>query len=160
MEMKVASDRVRSERERRAWSQEQLASVAGLSLRTVQRIEKNGSASFESLRSLAAVFELDVMALRIDATPTDPSPRPAWVTAMFFGSQWIDMSKRQHQRLEAAYVAIGLALSLLGLCGLFGVVVSSGESFLVGGFVFFTLAYVTTLNVRIGERYAVWPRAE
>jgi transcriptional regulator with XRE-family HTH domain len=160
MEMKVDSDRVRSERERRAWSQEQLASVSGLSLRTVQRIEKNGSASFESLRSLAAVLELDVMALRIDSAPTDLPRRPAWVAALFFGSQWIDMGKRQHERLEAAYVVIGLALAALGLLGLFGLLANSGEPFLVAAFVFFTLAYVATLNVRIGDRYAVWPRDE
>jgi transcriptional regulator with XRE-family HTH domain len=64
MDMQIDSSKVRSERERRAWSQEHLAEVSGLSLRTVQRIETTGSASFESARALAAVFELEVSALR------------------------------------------------------------------------------------------------
>jgi transcriptional regulator with XRE-family HTH domain len=65
MDMKVDSKRIRAERERRAWSQEHLATVSGLGLRTIQRIEKTGAASFESARSLAAVFEVDVASLRV-----------------------------------------------------------------------------------------------
>ena len=52
MDMKVDSKRIRAERERRAWSQEHLATVSGLGLRTIQRIEKTGAASFESARAL------------------------------------------------------------------------------------------------------------
>jgi transcriptional regulator with XRE-family HTH domain len=65
MDMKVDSKRIRAERERRAWSQEHLATVSGLGLRTIQRIEKTGAASFESARALASVFEVDVASLRI-----------------------------------------------------------------------------------------------
>jgi transcriptional regulator with XRE-family HTH domain len=64
VDMQIDSNRIRTEREQRAWSQEHLAEVAGLSLRTIQRVETTGSASFESAKSLAAVFELDVAALR------------------------------------------------------------------------------------------------
>ncbi len=70
MDMKVDSSYIKRERERRAWSQEHLAEVTGLGLRTIQRIEKTGAASFESARSLAAVFCVDVATLRIeDARP-------------------------------------------------------------------------------------------
>jgi len=65
MDMKVDSKRIRAERERRAWSQEHLATVSGLGLRTIQRIEKTGAASFESARALASVFEVDVASLRV-----------------------------------------------------------------------------------------------
>lgn len=58
--MLIASNRIRTERESRAWSQEQLAQIAGLGLRTVQRIETTGVASLESAAALAAVFELPV----------------------------------------------------------------------------------------------------
>jgi predicted transcriptional regulator len=50
MEVKVDSNVIRSKREERGWSQGHLASVAGLSLRTIQRIEKTGSASAPSRR--------------------------------------------------------------------------------------------------------------
>jgi transcriptional regulator with XRE-family HTH domain len=65
MDMRIDSKRIRAERERRAWSQEHLATVSGLGLRTIQRIEKTGAASFESARALAAVLEVDVAQLRI-----------------------------------------------------------------------------------------------
>jgi len=68
MDMKVDSKLIRSRRERRAWSQEHLAEVSGLGLRTIQRIESTGNASYESARALAAVLELDVARLRVAET--------------------------------------------------------------------------------------------
>jgi len=44
----------------RHWSQDQLAEMSGLSIRTVQRIENGENAGLESLKSLAAVFETDI----------------------------------------------------------------------------------------------------
>ena len=44
---------------KKGWSQEQLAQASGLSARTIQRIEAGHPASTESLKSLAAVFEVD-----------------------------------------------------------------------------------------------------
>jgi transcriptional regulator with XRE-family HTH domain len=48
----------------RGWSQEQLAILSGLSVRTIQRIERGQSASVESLKSIASVFEIDFSTLR------------------------------------------------------------------------------------------------
>jgi len=42
----------------RHWSQDQLAEMSGLSIRTIQRIENGENAGLESLKSLAAVFEI------------------------------------------------------------------------------------------------------
>jgi len=42
----------------RHWSQNQLAEMSGLSIRTIQRIENGENAGLESLKSLAAVFEI------------------------------------------------------------------------------------------------------
>lgn len=42
----------------KGWSQQQLADLSGLSVRTIQRIEQGQVASPESLKSLAAVFEI------------------------------------------------------------------------------------------------------
>ncbi|WP_039058629.1 helix-turn-helix domain-containing protein [Enterobacter sp. Bisph1] len=47
----------------RAWSQEQLAEMAALSVRTVQRIENGDQPSLETLSALAAVFGVSVTAL-------------------------------------------------------------------------------------------------
>lgn len=59
------------------WSQQQLAEASGLSVRTVQRIEAGYPASTESLKSLAAVFEVDFSTLSpeqdMSATACGPS---------------------------------------------------------------------------------------
>ncbi|HTR00456.1 MAG TPA: helix-turn-helix transcriptional regulator [Candidatus Acidoferrum sp.] len=65
--MQINAELIRSERLKRAWSQEQLAQVAGLGVRTVQRMESGGSASLETVKSLAAVLELPAEALLIEA---------------------------------------------------------------------------------------------
>ncbi|MGJ8663305.1 MAG: 2TM domain-containing protein [Marinicella sp.] len=43
-----------------SWSQEQLAHFSGLSIRTIQRAERGKPVSLESLKALAAVFEINV----------------------------------------------------------------------------------------------------
>lgn len=60
MDMQINIELIKSERNKRAWSQTQLAEVSSLSLRTIQRIEKTGSASLESVKSIASAFELSV----------------------------------------------------------------------------------------------------
>ncbi|MBT3307932.1 MAG: Pr2TM family membrane protein [Gammaproteobacteria bacterium] len=55
---------VRKLRLQRGWSQEQLATFSGLSIRTIQRIERGQKASLETLNALAAVFEIDVSQLQ------------------------------------------------------------------------------------------------
>lgn len=54
---------VRKQREERAWTQRQLADVAGINLRTIQRLEKDGAASFDTLMAVAQAFDIDVKEL-------------------------------------------------------------------------------------------------
>jgi transcriptional regulator with XRE-family HTH domain len=58
----------------RGWSQQQLADLSGLSVRTVQRIEQGQVASTESLKSLAAVFEIDFSTLQEPGMNTTTAP--------------------------------------------------------------------------------------
>ncbi|MDO6444551.1 2TM domain-containing protein [Colwellia sp. 1_MG-2023] len=55
---------VRKLRIQKGWSQEQLAQFSGLSVRTIQRIERGKTAGLESLKSLAAVFEVNIQDLQ------------------------------------------------------------------------------------------------
>ncbi len=50
---------VKKLRLQKSWSQEQLSQCSGLSVRTIQRIERGHQASLESVKSLAAVFQID-----------------------------------------------------------------------------------------------------
>lgn len=49
----------RTIREQRKWSQEQLAEISGLNVRTIQRVESGQDASFDTRRALADAFGLD-----------------------------------------------------------------------------------------------------
>ncbi|MEZ8142028.1 XRE family transcriptional regulator [Enterovibrio norvegicus FF-162] len=60
---------VRKLRLQRGWSQEQLSEMSGLSVRTIQRIERGDKPGLESLKSLAAVFELQVSDLQKEPEP-------------------------------------------------------------------------------------------
>lgn len=51
---------MKSLRKEKRWSQEQLAELSGLNVRTIQRVEKGDSVGNETLKSLAAVFEISV----------------------------------------------------------------------------------------------------
>ncbi len=71
------------------WSQQQLADMSGLSTRTIQRIESGHTPSVESIKSLAAVFEVDFSTLQgaltmntetISATPSTDSSTNLHVT--------------------------------------------------------------------------------
>jgi transcriptional regulator with XRE-family HTH domain len=54
------SARIRAERRKKSWTQEKLAEKAGLSVRTVQRLECGTQPSTDTLRILAQLFGLDV----------------------------------------------------------------------------------------------------
>lgn len=64
---------IRKLRLERAWSQEQLAALSGLSVRTIQRIERGQNPGLDSLKALAAVFDIDVATL---------TPEPAMTPTM------------------------------------------------------------------------------
>ena len=78
----------------RLLSQEQLAQMSGLNVRTIQRIESGHKPSTETLKCLAAVLEVDVMTLTqehftMDKKSTDWQQLPTglkWLFALNFFS--------------------------------------------------------------------------
>jgi transcriptional regulator with XRE-family HTH domain len=67
MEMKTNAQIIKRLREEKSWSQEHLAEAAGLSLRTVQRVETDGNASAETRLALASTLGIDVSELSTSA---------------------------------------------------------------------------------------------
>lgn len=61
---------IRKLRLEQGWSQEQLAELCNLSVRTIQRIERGQKPSLETLNALAAVFEIEVSNLTMEADMT------------------------------------------------------------------------------------------
>ena len=100
---------VRKLREKRNWSQEQLATMTGLSTRTIQRIESGNKASLESLKALAAVFEVDISKLTeeiivIDKDSASWKSQPRWLQAAMFG-----VSKRR-PLAQVEIISLGFGL--------------------------------------------------
>lgn len=75
MDMKVDARKIKALRLEKSWSQEELAEQASVSLRTIQRMELDGTASLKSRRAVADAFGVDPAAL--DCVPSDSkSPSP------------------------------------------------------------------------------------
>jgi transcriptional regulator with XRE-family HTH domain len=66
MFFKTDTAKIKRWREERHWSQDHLAQLAGVGLRTLQRIENGQQASSETLKALANAFNVDVVALSVD----------------------------------------------------------------------------------------------
>jgi transcriptional regulator with XRE-family HTH domain len=91
------------------WSQEQVATFSGLSTRTIQRVESGQSASVETLKSLASVFEVELSKLTevikvIDKKSEHWKAQPWW----FRMSAWGTGSRKAQIWIEVAL--LGLAV--------------------------------------------------
>ena len=73
MIMLLNNQKLKAERKQRAWSQSQLAEIAGMSSRTIQRIEKNGKSSLESAKALASVYGVPVAELYLRLEDDEPA---------------------------------------------------------------------------------------
>ena len=77
-------------RSERGWTQQQLADICAVSLRTVQRVEMQGVGSLETCKALAAAFIIEREQLLVrpdnanDMNPTGPLPRLSlWIGGAF-----------------------------------------------------------------------------
>src|SRR5678809_11139 len=77
VQMKIDGNRIRSLRDAKAWSQEHLANAAGLSSRTVQRVEAENIASSETRLAIAATLGVPAASLM----PELPAPEHPVVAA-------------------------------------------------------------------------------
>ncbi|WP_258806478.1 helix-turn-helix domain-containing protein [Pseudidiomarina sp. CB1] len=69
--MDVNAKLIKQARAQQCWSQQQLAEMAGVSLRTLQRVEKSETASLETVKSLAAVLEIPAAELTCRTAPDE-----------------------------------------------------------------------------------------
>ena len=154
---------VKELRQDRGWSQEQLADTSGLSLRTVQRIEASNKGGYGSLRALALAFEIEESALELelamDKSSTGWKKRPLWVRAIFFGSGRIQMDSRQHLLVEKFAVVAGFVFIAIAVFGTNGFLApeSAKIPMLLFASLMFLAAYLMSIIIRVGNRFAVWP---
>lgn len=65
---------IRKLRLKKGWSQEHLAELSGLSVRTIQRVERGYLPSLETRNALAAVFEIDLSQLELEEQLMNDTP--------------------------------------------------------------------------------------
>jgi len=68
MEMQLDVEKLKKLRSSKAWSQSYLADVSGISMRTIQRIEKSGVASQESAKSICSAYDIVVTDIIVNDT--------------------------------------------------------------------------------------------
>ena len=140
-------------REKRNWSQEQLAEMSGLSVRTIQRIEAGNKASLESLKSLASVFEVNVSTLEQEITVIDKTTEkwlaaPFWLRVFFIGSTKLKVPERiWNIWWERLCVLIGV---------IFLVASPFSEQAFESALLFFSAGYLISMFTRAGDKYDIW----
>lgn len=154
---------VKGLRQKRHWSQEQLAELSGLSLRTIQRIEGCDRISPESMLTLAATFEIELVALErelaMDKQSIGWKRRPTWVRGLFLGSSHVQMDKQQHKKVELVSAIAGIGFVISGICSTAGyfVPISAATPLLISGSLLLLGAYLMSAIACIGDQHSVWP---
>src|SRR5262245_39622222 len=110
MTMKINRSLIFALRKQRSWSQDELAVAAGSNLRTVQQIERGGSASLQSRKALAAAFNVDVSDL--------DSPEEAMTTQFEYRVVRFDLKRNtMGNKLGTDVAAIEKEMNVLGAEG-------------------------------------------
>ena len=153
----------RTWRERKRLSQERVAEMSGLSLRTIQRLDAGHRVSYASLRALAVTFEIDVDSLErelyaMNNSTDDFVEIPRWVR-LLDGKRWFGgpgISPRDLHLIEA----FCLGCAILVFAGSFLVASNAIAKVLrTIGFIEVVCAYFVSANIRLGDRYKLWPGA-
>ena len=144
-------------------SQENLAELSGLSLRTIQRIESGHRISYASLRSLAAALDINVDELdqefySMDKIVKEYKEYPLWLR-IYLGSGWFSASRNEFKKTEVFFLIVGFLLagvwivtSLMDI-GIYRIA-------MLGCLASFFGAYNISISIRVGDKYDVWSKLE
>lgn len=134
-------------------SQEQLAQMSGLNVRTIQRIESGQNASLESLKCLASVLEVDVDTLNREAYTMDKDTA-GWRNLPFWLKCWFFLNFLSVRTTRAVATRIQIISHLSGF--LFCALGFFSEAALVGGLILLANAYLFALLTWQGDKYGIW----
>ena len=144
-------------------SQEDLAELSGLSLRTIQRVESGHRVSYASLRSLATAFDLNVDKLEqelysMDKIIKEYKDYPLWLK-LYLGSGWFSANRNELKKTEVFFLVVGFLLagvwivtSLMDI-GIYRIAMFGCLCSLFG-------AYNISISIRVGDKYDVWSKLE
>lgn len=95
----------------KGWSQAELAQFSGLSVRTVQRVERGANPGLETLKALAAVFDLDIADIQLEEENMDRNDVSIEEKRAF---EYVQNVKGFYGHL-VAYVLVTIGLFILNL---------------------------------------------
>ncbi|MDO6445334.1 helix-turn-helix domain-containing protein [Colwellia sp. 1_MG-2023] len=134
-------------------SQEQLAQMSGLNVRTIQRIESGNNASLESLKCLAAALDVDMSTLNQEKFTVNKQS-DNWKTLPILLKLWFIFnfletrpSRKSAERVEIVGHLFGFLFCCLGLIN---------EAALSGGVILLFIAYLYHFLKRQGDKYGIW----
>lgn len=137
----------------RHFSQEQLAQMSGLNVRTIQRIESGHNASLESLKCLAAALDVDVSSLNQEKFMIDRKS-DNWKNLPILMKYWFMFNflqtrpnRKSASRIEAIGHISGFSFCCLGIIS---------EAALVGGLLMLATAYTYHFLKWQGDKYGIW----
>lgn len=137
----------------RQLSQEQLAQMSGLNVRTIQRIESGKNASVESLKCLASALNVDIATLNQEKFNVDKQSdnwqKLPWLLKFWFVFNFLQTRPTRNSavRIEIITHASGFIFCSLGIVS---------EPALVGGLMLLAMAYLFMLLKYQGDKYGVW----
>lgn len=139
---------VKKLRAEKNWSQEQVATFSGLSIRTIQRVESGQSASLETLKSLASVFEVDISKLTEEITMIDKQSehwkgQPWWFRTWAWGSR----SRKAGVWFELSFLVFAVVISIISYFD------PSKTSFAL---IVMYFLYIHTVYMRYGDKNRSW----
>lgn len=95
MPMTISREVVRQLRVKRGWTQEHLAQIANVNVRTIQRVEKTGLCDLETRSALASVFQVDLDQLdggkKIEQATQNSAKRPLIYQRLESGRNIVDI---------------------------------------------------------------------
>ena len=144
-------------------SQEDLAELSDLSLRTIQRVESGHRVSYASLRSLAAAFEINVDKLEqelysMDQIIKEYKDYPFWLR-FYLGSGWFTASRKELKKTEVFFLIVGTILGgVWFVTSLMDIAIYRFAMF--GSLCGFFGAYNISISIRVGDKYDVWSKLE
>jgi transcriptional regulator with XRE-family HTH domain len=146
---------VQKMRLKRGWSQQQLADASGLSTRTIQRIESGHPGSIESLKSIAAVFEVDFSTL---------TPETGMNDEMIYSQDWQErMAFQKVRRIRGFYVHILIYLFVNAACITVNLLTTPDQLWFFGSVLFWGIGLVAhALSVFVFDKIfsGQWERAQ
>ena len=135
------------------FSQEQLAQMSGLNVRTIQRIESGQNASLESLKCLASALDVDVSTLNQEKFMIDKNSdnwkKLPFVLKIWFVFNFLQTRPRRKSahRIEIIGHISGFIFCCLGFIS---------EAALAGGLLMLATAHLYHWLKLQGDKYGIW----